>query len=121
MSENAFSIQKLGVTKDDMVITNLVFAHNICVTEDNLEDAQKLLNGFTNSAAKSGLQKIHQKQKFARVFLLTTSSALGAAGMSQQIFLPSSTIQLDNYVSHEVSIRIGKATSRMKQLGRFQK
>ena len=73
---------------DDMVITYFVFANNIWVTEDNLEDAQKLLNGFTNSAAKSGLQKIHQKQKFARVFLLTTSSALGNVGTSKQIFLP---------------------------------
>ena len=76
VSENASQDQKLGVTMDDKVITNLASTDHICLTEDNPEDAQNPLNGFTSSAAKYGLQTNSSKTNFAPAFLLTTSSAL---------------------------------------------
>ena len=75
--ENVLQDQKLGVTLDDMVITDFAFGDDICLTEDNPEDAQKLLNCFTNSAAKHGLQINALKTKFRSSFSSDDIECLG--------------------------------------------
>ena len=86
-----------------MVIKDLDFA-DICLTEDNPEDAQKFLNCFTNSAAKSVLQINTSKTKFCSSFLSDHIECLGER-VNSFCYL-GSDIQLDGDVSHEVLIRI---------------
>ena len=100
-----------------MVITDLAFADDICLTED----AQKLLNCFTNSVAKYGLQINTLKTKFCSSFSDHIECLGEPLERVDSFCYLGSNIQLDGVVSHEVSIRIGKAMSRMKELGCFWK
>ena len=102
VSENALQGQNIGVTLDDMVIAELVFADDICLTEDNPEDAQKLLNCFTNSTAKCSLQKDTLTTKFCSRFPSDYIECLGEPLEQVNSFCYlGSNVQLDGDVLHE--------------------
>ena len=97
-----------------MVFTDPAFADNICLTEDNPEDTQKLLNCFTNSAAKCGLQLKTSKTKFCSSFSSDHIECFGEPLERVNSFCYlGNNIQLVSDVSHEVSIRIGRAMSKL--------
>ena len=55
--------QLLGIALDDMIITDLDFADDICLLDDNIADAQTLLDLVTKAAAKGGLEINTSKTK----------------------------------------------------------
>ena len=52
----AIKKQFLGIALDDMIITDLDFADDICLLDDNTADAQTFLDLVTKAAANGGLE-----------------------------------------------------------------
>ena len=114
--------QPLGIALDDMVITDLDFADDICLLEDNIKDAQTLLELVTRAAAKGGLDINTSKTKFCSAYPGDQMTCNDAPIDRVNTFTYlGSNLQLDGDVSHEIQIRLGKATGRFKQLDKLWK
>jgi hypothetical protein len=62
--ETATIGRNLGITLHYMTVTDLDFADDICLLEDNLNSAQELLNLVVSIAASTGLIVNTSKTKF---------------------------------------------------------
>ena len=114
--------QPLGIALDDMVITDLDFADDICLLEDNIKDAQTLLDLVTRAAAKGRLEINTSKTKFCSAYPGDQMTCNDAPIDRVNTFTYlGSNLQLDGDVSHEIQIRLGKATGRFKQLDKLWK
>ena len=113
--------QLLGIALDDM-ITDLDFADDICLLDDNIADAQTLLDLVTEAAAKGGLEINTSKNKFCSACPEDQMTCNGKPIEKVDSFTYlGSNLQLDGDVSHEVRTRLGKATGRLKQLDKLWK
>ena len=115
--EKALSNDLLGITLDDLMIVDLDFADDICLIEDNGNDAQKLLDIVTNNASRVGLQLNVRKTKFCftdehQKFYIYGED-LERVG---EFIYPGSKFQLDANVTSEVKARIGKASGSFNNL-----
>ena len=110
-----------GLALDDMVVTDLDFADDICLLEDNISDAQLLLNKVTTKAHQAGLEINVGKTKFCS----TSDGDIDCCGeklekVDRFTYLGSS-IRLDGDVTDEVRTRIAKASANQKRLRSFWK
>ena len=109
--------QLLGIALDDMIITDLNFADDICLLDDNIADAQTLLDLVTKAAAKGGLEINISKTKICSGCPEDQMNCNGKPIEKVDSFTYlGSNLQLDGVVSHEIRTRLGKATGRLKQL-----
>ena len=114
--------QLLGIALDDMIITDLDFADDICLLDDNIADAQTLLDLVTKAAAKGGLEINNYKTKFCSACPEDQMTCNGKPIEKVHSFTYlGSNLQLDGDVSHEVRTRLGKATGCLKQLDKLWK
>ena len=113
--------QLLGIALDDM-LTDLDFADDICLLDDNIGGAQTLLDLVTNAAAKGGLEINISKTKFCSACPEDQMKCNGKPIEKVDSFTYlGRNLQLDVDVSHEVRTRLGKATGRLKQLDKLWK
>ena len=59
--EQALSNDLFGITLNDMMVADLGFADDICLIDDNGNDAQKLRDNVTNNALRVCLQTVRWK------------------------------------------------------------
>ena len=114
--------QLLCIALDDMIITDLDFADDMSLLDDNTADAQTFLDLVTKTAAKVGLEINISKTKFCSACPEDQMTCNGKPIEKVDSFTYlGSNLQLDGDVSHEVRTRLGKATGRLKQIDKLWK
>ena len=63
--QNAFCQGMHGISLDDTYASDLDFAHDICLLEDNAEDAKYLLNSVVHADKNFGLRSTRQRPNSA--------------------------------------------------------
>ena len=115
--EEALRNDNVGVSLDDTIIADLDFADDICLMDDNGNDAQRLLDNVAKNAAAVGLYLNVGKTKFCSQDINLKFHVYGEELERVEDFTYlGSKIQPDGNVTSEIKARIGKAAGSFKNL-----
>ena len=115
--EEALRNDNVGVSLDDTIIADLDFADDICLMDDNGNDAQRLLDNVARNAAAVGLYLNVGKTKFCSQDINQKFHVYGEELERVEDFTYlGSKIQPDGNVTSEIKARIGKAAGSFKNL-----
>jgi len=109
-----------GVVLDDMIVADLDFMDNICLLDDNSDDAPKLLDKVARNSTRVGLHLNVAKTKFCmqNVGQKFTVYDEEIERIHRFEYL-GSKIQLDGSVSSKIESRIGKVSGSFKFLNKL--
>ena len=109
-----------GISLDDTYVSNLDFADDICLLEDNTEDAQHLLDSVVHVAKNVGLKINASKTKFCSIDpnINITCSDEQVERVGKFTYLGRS-IQLNGDITGEIKLRCAKSLGAIKKLVKF--
>ena len=100
-----------------MTVADLDFADDICLMDDNFEDAQTLLDKVVKFAAKAGIEINVPKTKYCSNIIEKPLECYGQELEQVDKFTYlGSKIRIDANITQEVRARIGKATGNARNL-----
>ena len=115
--ETALDGGTFGITLDDMLVTDLDYAVDICLLKDCLVKAQKTLDLATTKAAEMGLSISVPKTKFCFHDRMIQHQSDGKPLEAvQELNYLGTKIQLDGNITSEVKTRIAKAAGSFNTL-----
>ena len=103
-----------------MAIADLDFADDICLLDDNPEDAQRLLDRVAENAAYVGLETNVDKTKFCSHSVVQKFTVNNQKNRkSIRLYLFGEKIQLNGDISKQVKTRMEKAAGGFNNLKRI--
>ena len=102
-----------------MTIADLDFADDICLLDDNPEDAQRLLDRVAENAAYVGLKTNVDRPSSALTALSRNLQSTIKNRKSIRFYLFGEKIQLNSDLSKQVKTRMGKAAGSFNNLNRI--
>ena len=113
--QNALCQGLHGISLDDTYVPDLDFAHDICLVENNTEDAQHLLDSVVHAAENVGLKINASKTKFCSIDhnINITCSGEQLERLEKNTYLGSS-IHLNGDITGENKLRCAKSLGAIK-------
>ena len=118
--QNALCQGMHGISVDDTYVPALDFADDICLLEDNAEDAQHLLDSVVHAAKNVGLKINASKTNFCSIDpnINITCSGEQLERVEKFTYLGSS-IQLNGDITGKIKLRCSKSLGAIKKLVKF--